>query len=409
METLQKKKINNIIIFITIGIYLFFGNIANYSIYSNLSIILLVSVSFIYILNNKKIYLNIYFLLYVIFMIYQLFLVFSGRAVYEHETMSVLQTMLINLVILICLYNVIIYTRDMKGFIKAYIFVSTLSLGVIMFLLRGNLFSGRLAHSWGEDSISYYFLGKPIAMSSNGIAFFSSIAALFSIYFFIKENKKIYLILAIFLMFGVILTGSRKGILVLALYIVFIINLMFKRKIALKLLIISVIIGGIWILITNIPAFYNIIGERLVDLINLFFGETTTEGSIVARERFKSYALDWINQRPWMGYGSGAFKYVYGNVTESNYLEMMVSGGIIGTILYYLYTIPVVNRFIKAKEKDNILKILFFIVISLLIVDYGSVTYLSRSCLIVIIMYLTYLKIIKINSESDGRNGRNNK
>lgn len=405
METLQKKKINNNIIFITIGIYLFFGNVANYSIYSNLSIILLVGVSAIYILNNKKIYLNIYFLLYVIFMIYQLFLAFSGIAVYEHETIKNIQTMLINLVILMCLYNVIIYTKNMKGFMKVYILISTFSLAVIMFLQRGNLLSGRLAHSWGEDSVSYYFLGKPIAISSNGIAFFSSIAALFSIYFFIKENKKIYLILAIYLTIGVILTGSRKGILILALYSAFIINLMFKRKILLKILIITIVIGGIWILITNVPVLYDIIGERLIDLINLFFGEATTEGSIVARERFKSYALEWISQRPWMGYGSGAFKYIYENVTESNYLEMMVSGGSIGTILYYLYTIPVINRFFKAKEKDNILKILFFILISLLIIDYGSVTYLSRNSLIVIIMYFAYLKIIKINSESDDKNG----
>jgi len=291
---------------------------------------------------------------------------------------------------------------------KLYIIVSAISLGVIMFLLRDSLFAGRLAHAYGEGAVSYYLFGTAVGMTSNSLAFFCAIATLFSTYLYFIEKNKIYLLIDVFFILGVILTGSRKGILVLVLYLVFIINLIYKNKIGLKFLIGILAVSIVWILITRVPVFYDIIGERLIELVNHSLGDASTEGSIIARERFKRYALEWIAEKPWMGYGAGAFSAIYNNVTENNYLEMMVAGGIIGTILYYLYSIPVIYRYVRVKNKDNIIKMLFFILISIFIVEYGSVTYTARNYLFFIIMYFAYLKILKIN-ESEDKSGRDDK
>ena len=209
-------------------------------------------------------------------------------------------------------------------------------------------------------------------------------------------------------MFGVILTGSRNGILILLLYIVFIFNMIYKRKIALKIILIIIGIGGIGIAITKIPVLYDIIGERLIELLQHFFGNDTAEGSIMARERFTNYAIDWIKEKPLLGYGVGAFKYVYDNVTESNYLEMLVSGGVFGLIIYYLYSIPVIKRFLVIKEKDDVVKILFFIILSIWIIEYGSVTFLSRAYLMFIPVYFAYIKILKNEKKESERYERSN-
>lgn len=394
-ETMPKKKIDNILLYLTIGIYLYFTNIANHTIYSDIAIILLIAISFIYIIKTKKIYLNIYFFLYILFIIYQLFLVASGVAVYKEVTLNTIHTMFRNLIVLICLYNLVICTKNIDGIMKVYIIGTAISLGTIMFLLRQDLFLGRLGHAYGKDSVSFYFLGKAIAMSSNGIAFSSAVSVMFSLFMYHKSKNISYIIVSLFFIFGIILTGSRKGIIVLVLYCIYVINLIYKNKIGRKILFAIFVTGGIWIAITKIPVLYNIIGKRLGELINNFLGNETTEGSIVAREMFKNYANQWILKRPWLGYGIGAFYNVYGNVTESNYLEMMVSGGIVGTIIYYLYLIPVVKKYMTIENKDNISKILFFIIISICIIEYGSVTYLSLNYLMLIVIFLAYAKILK--------------
>ena len=406
MENLKKK--DSKIIFLVLFVYLFFTNVANYTIYSDIALFLLILVSFIYILKNKKIYLNVYFLLYVIFIIYQVFLIFTKTVMNETVTVNTLQTMLINLIFLICLYNLLIDMNDMNGFMKTYVLASIFSLAVIMLISRDNLFSGRLAHAWGEDSVSYYFLGRAVSMSSNLVATFCAISTLFSIYLYSKSKNSKYILFSLFLIFGVILTGSRKRILILLLYIVFIFNMIYKRKIALKIILIIIGIGGIGIAITKIPVLYDIIGERLIELLQHFFGNDTAEGSIMARERFTNYAIDWIKEKPLLGYGVGAFKYVYDNVTESNYLEMLVSGGVFGLIIYYLYSIPVIKRFLVIKEKDDVVKILFFIILSIWIIEYGSVTFLSRAYLMFIPVYFAYIKILKNEKKESERYERSN-
>ena len=64
---MQKIKNNNLIIYVILGIYLYFTNIANYTKYSIISIIGVVLIACFYIVKNKKIYLNSYLWLYLLF------------------------------------------------------------------------------------------------------------------------------------------------------------------------------------------------------------------------------------------------------------------------------------------------------------------------------------------------------
>ena len=398
METEGKK---NQLITIALGLFFIFSNIASHTIYESISLLFLMTIGIIYILKTKKIYGSIYFGLYLIFIIYHIILILNGTAINKDVSYSMLQTLGINVIILIFVYNLIIHYKDFKGFSKVYVMSTIISLLLIIFLQRDTLLTGRLAHSYGEDSISYYFLGQAVSISANSISFSCAVSAALSIYLSKMEKKKSFLIYGFLLCIGVILTGSRKGILILALLLLATINLIYKKNIIKKVL--FLICGGLllWFLIMKIPAFYNILGERLLELINKILGYSTTEGSIIARERYKNFAFEMINNSPLYGYGLGYFKYLYGNVTESNYLEMIVSGGIIGLILYYISLIPIFVKYFLQKNKNDLLKLFFLIFISILIIDYGSVTYFSRSYVIFYVIILAILRLVKHDSNNN--------
>ena len=56
------------------------------------------------------------------------------------------------------------------------------------------------------------------------------------------------------------------------------------------------------------------------------------------------------------------------------------------------------------KNKDNKLKILFIIIIAEFIIEYGSVTYIARNNLMMIIIYFAYIKILKNSKNHDKEN-----
>ena len=151
-------------------------------------------------------------------------------------------------------------------------------------------------------------------MSSNYIALFSSIAALLSLYIYLQNKEKRYIAYSIFCIIGVVLTGSRKGILLLAFFTICFINIVIKGRTALKIIafILLAVIG--LLAVTQIPVLYSIIGERLIELILHTFGQSTSEGSIVARDRYRGYAFNWIASNPIFGQGVGTFKNIYKNI-----------------------------------------------------------------------------------------------
>jgi len=390
------KKVNllNYILIIVLFLYFFMSNLSNHNIYCDIMIIAFSFFSIILMLFKKKVYINKYFIFYLLFVLYQVLLIVLGRAYNTSITIKVLTTLIINFSILIMIYNFIINNNNIERILKVYIYSSSLSLLTIMFILRNTLFTSRLAHAYGEGSISFYFLGKATVLSSNSIAFYCAVSALICLYFLTKYKQKKYLFLALFLMFGSILTGSRKGILLLIIYLLYFVHYHFKGNYLKRILIVMGVCLTIYLVLTKVPAFYNILGYRLMELVNKILGNTSHEGSIVAREAYKRFALEMIPRNLFLGYGAGYFSYVYGNVTEINYLEILVAGGIVGLFIYYFnYILILKNYLLSRKHVSNITKVLFVVFISLFINDIGAVTYTARNILTALVLFLGSMKI----------------
>ena len=167
--------------------------------------------------------------------------------------------------------------------------------------------------------------------------------------YFLYESDKVYkrlIYLAACIIFIAIalLTGSRTALFMvygIVFLIIFIRSKGVNRVYAILFLIVFSI--GLFVLIMNYEPLYNVIGERVEDMINGLFGQGTDDGSFNYRVRFIEYGLHWFGERPLFGYGAGNFSELsaaqfgekFDTYSHNNFIEMLVNGGLIGFTIYY--------------------------------------------------------------------------
>src|SRR5699024_4855189 len=104
----------------------------------------------------------------------------------------------------------------------------------------------------------------------------------------------------------------------------------------------------VYFLIMNIPTFYDLIGSRVNELVNLALGRNVEDTSINTRMRLIEIAIDFFIDKPIFGYGLDSFRLIgpWWIVADNNYLEILVSSGIIGFLIYYSYVILVLKDYL---------------------------------------------------------------
>ena len=98
---------------------------------------------------------------------------------------------------------------------------------------------------------------------------------------------------------------------------------------------------------------------------------------------------------PWVGYGLNSFRYfVARTYSHNNFIEILISGGIIAFVLYYAnYVITLVLLYLKTRNKNPIMILMFTVVLVMLFMEYGVVTYYSRFYHNILILAIAFLKI----------------
>lgn len=380
-----------------LGIFLYLEIVAPHSRISQIWMVPTVIVTFfVGVFCNSddfriKIKINPLIVTYFLFLCYQIVLVLTKESFNSAASISTIITGFICLISLFCSYNFLYNKVPIKKFETMFIVVALLSSLTVLYLCRDTLGQGRMAHVYREG-VSYYFLGEPVSITSNGLASLWSIG----VYFILNnlKDKKVFIkiilvMITIILIISIILSGSRKGLLILFLSIFFSAFLNGKKGFLFKLIISLIAILGIYLVVTSVPIFKNIIGERLELLVNnLLFDSEETEGSMYARQYYENNGWNSFYAAKVFGHGVGWFSSEYGNITEIDYLETLVSGGIIGFIIYYSF-IPIAIILYFRKRTNDIVstkKYLFLFFIILLIMT-GAVTMFTRQ-------YLLYLSLV---------------
>lgn len=212
----------------------------------------------------------------------------------------------------------------------------------------------------------------------------------------IKNSRLIYLgIWGLFFVF-IILTGSRTMLVgtVVGILIVFFLDVD-KKNLLKPMIFIIAIIAIMFItydyIMTN-PTLYNAIGYRMELLINSVFGTGRIYNSDRVRFQLIEEGIELFKERPIFGWGSFMFSRESASgayYAHNNYVEILADFGLIGFIIYYsLFLFYGIRAFrIRARGKNYYLSFSIAVILSFLVVDYGTVSWYRENVHILFMVF----------------------
>lgn len=238
----------------------------------------------------------------------------------------------------------------------------------------------------------------------NSIAMISSVSIIAFVYKALFEKMKIYSIclcgcLSVIGMIIIAAAGSRKALVMLVLGVFLLFSIRFKSKsffiTLLKALSIILIMYFVLTQLRDVEIFKGIV-ERMDGLVAMVTGKGTVDASASTRERFITVGIEQFKKSPIVGYGMGNSGKVLVNAIggketyfHNNYVELLVSGGVIGTIIYYLIWLKPIKELLKYRKYDTTAILSIIMAAILLTIDYGLVTYFDKlNYFYIMIMYI---------------------
>lgn len=188
-------------------------------------------------------------------------------------------------------------------------------------------------YSYGFSGIMNMMLGGVrvggLIGNENTFGMVFSRAALVSYAYLISKKKMFYMIPIAFFTFFAFSSGSRKAILLIVLGIVAVSIFQFGFRNVWKLLLSLGAITLALYFVLKLP-FMSASAGRLFDSL-----DGVKDASQLVRERMIQDGWNLFKNRPILGYGISNFAVFYGTYSHNNIIEILVSLGSVGFILYY--------------------------------------------------------------------------
>lgn len=204
-------------------------------------------------------------------------------------------------------------------------------------------------------------------------------------------------------------SGTRK---VLVCFVIFLVLILFykNRKNIFKILkfifVTLICVVALYNIILNNEVLYKLMGRRIESMVELIAGnEMVTDNSIDERSLLKTLAISAFKEKPFLGWGvnnfanyseinSGPFLYAH-----CNYLELLSTLGIVGTIVYYSAYFWLMKKSHKSLKNNNISIFIFFFLMVNLISDYETVSYCKIHYILVFVLFAKYLSGKEVQCE----------
>lgn len=294
------------------------------------------------------------------------------------------------------------YSEDFFYILKNTLFFTTIITSFFIFLSELPI----LRYRWTDYLKGHigYRLGLSSDINPNTIAWLFGILGMLTLFLYIHERHKTYLFLIVLQVIFILLSGSKAGLLFMLIPILYYgIKSLFTLNIKITILIILAI-GILWFSIQHNPLLYTLVGKRIDEmLLTLGIGRDTAGVSVDATSTLKRIdmletAWGMFAEKPIFGWGIGAFAKFggYGYYSHNTFLELLVSGGIIGFIIYYGYLL-LLSITIFLKEKSKMKDMLLILIISLILSDMITVTFYSR----IVFYFRTILILIVLSLNTD--------
>ncbi len=269
------------------------------------------------------------------------------------------------------------------------------------------IFSFEQEHWWSR-------LGEGFNMNENMVALYFIIPFCFAANDFLEKKQRIFNALAILVFsYVIMLTGSKKAIFAAVLF-VFLFSIIKAGKITKRMrafIIVGILVVVLYNLVMKVEILYNVLGYRIRLMINtLRSGDfESSDDSTGVRGGMIVFGLKEFLKSPVWGRGLNAFNKLYGDETgfytyaHNNYVEVLVSVGLIGFCVYYSLLGRTVRYFVKLKKqaKENA----FYIALTavLLFYDIAMVSYYdTRIIMLSIIAFTGAYNAYHKNTEENG-------
>lgn len=372
----------------------------NHTILSQLAMMLFVLNVILLCLLKKKFYFSFYFFLILLFILQSYISSSIGISINSQTSNRMTLTMMLNLIVSISLYNYILIYDNLYKSLLIFAKIILLFTFMIIIISIGNITNIRL----GTD-ISFSILGSVVEYNANIIALLSGVSYIIFLYEYIKIKKNSILLLMIWLILIILLSGSRKGFFSIVIGTTLMLYMLNPNKIFKNIFILSIGILVLYLIVMKIPLFYSIIGNRVESYIQIVLGSDIKESSTNTRALYIIRGWSYFLDKPWTGYGLDCFRYLsgsFGTYSHNNYIELLVSGGIPSLFLFYFFRIVVIIKLFVDSHKDkSIVTLLFVIATIITVLEYGFVDYYERIFEIIFIFNLCgYSRIKKIRNDT---------
>lgn len=206
------------------------------------------------------------------------------------------------------------------------------------------------------------------------------------------------------------LTQSRKAISMLLLG--FCLILWFRKvysknmkKTVPRLLFATVMVVILLIQVIQLPIFSGVMG-RMEGLLNGIKGTGVADHSTNERNEMVRIGLEQFQKTPLFGIGMGnsyvlTRRYLgYDTYLHNNFVELLACGGIVGfSIYYFMYAYLFLNYWNLRAYKNQEFSICLTIMIVMLVMDWGRVSYYAKTQWVYLLLYYIELEQLKRNKE----------
>lgn len=247
-------------------------------------------------------------------------------------------------------------------------------------------------------------LGNELFGNANAFAsmiLLSVMAAICSIY--MSKNKMLWLVMIVVIILDYHMLLLSEGRKYLILPILFTVVLSFKAS-GFKMTRLALIIGIIVIatpIVIGILFSLDVISDNLISRFEMTFAMMEGQSGMmgdgdIERQNMIGSGLRYFSYSPIWGNGQGNFSYLFslentgghlGHYSHNNYVELLCNLGIIGFVVYYAFYYKILRRTFKTNTEEA--NIVFSFFISIMILEFGIVSYFTQYLLQIIVCIMS--------------------
>lgn len=352
-------------------------------------------IAYIFLTRKNKLKISFYFVIELMLIIYLIFQFFIGVR-YEQAQFTGIRTLLISFIFNFALYQFLV-CQGVSRASDLYATGNIISDFILLLFYFGTIF-----HSGGLSAIELkgFSVLKIGGVASVNIGWINVISIVLLWPNYLKSKDKNTLIKIGILLTFAILTGRRKIFLLLFVSLIIGTYLFYSSKgikQAFKGIIMGIIgVCIIWFMIMKIPVLYEFLGRRLQNAFMVIFeNDNGMDSSINMRNQLTVKAINAWKNNIVFGQGYNAFSKIYNNggyYSHNNYLELLVSFGVLGTGIYYMkYIYLLIKIWISQLQKKMPQWYSIYYIANMMafcVLEMYQITYMYRSLTVFLIFCL---------------------